>query len=659
MFSAYYPQFQNINSADFLPEIKAAIASSLNAIEAIANSPEPPSFTNTIEALEHADDHLSRVLNVFYPLLSANADDQLNADAITVSALLSNYSAQITQNTPLFERIRAVHEAPGEHLTTEQQTLLSNTYLNFTRAGALLPEDEKQQVAHIKARISELTTRFGQNVKQELAQYRFELGPEEIDGLPEWLVEEAREQAKAQGSTAPYVITLDAPSYTAFMRFSPFNELRRRLYTMYSSRNQDGEYNNTDILREIANLRLQLAHALGYESFAHYKLQRTMAQTPQQVTRLLNQLHEAYSAPLRKELDELRAFAGEEITPWNYAYHANRLLKARYDFDPEEMRPYLELNRVIEGVFGLAQRLYDIRLTERTDLPKYHPDVRTFNVEDASGTPLGVLYADFFPRAPHKSPGAWMTEFCEADEHTRPLVNIVMNFTKPGADRPSLLTPDEVRTLLHEFGHALHALLTRAKYRSLAGTAVFRDFVELPSQFNENFLSEPEFMRSFAVHYLTGEPIPQHLIDRMRRSETFGTAYACMRQLGFATLDMAWHSITSPEEADVAQFEHQALEPVAIFPPQGDSTLISPTFSHIFSGGYAAGYYSYKWSEVLDADAFALFRERGVFDPATAAAFRREILERGGTEAPDILYRRFRGRDATIDALLARDLPTN
>lgn len=657
MFNSYHPQFQKITSADFLPEIRVAIAQALEAVNAISACPDAPTFANTIEALEHADDRLSRVLSVFYPLLSANADDQMNADALTVSALLSEYSAKVAQNEVLFNRIRTLHDAPPEGLTAEQQTLLTNSYLGFTRAGALLPTEQKKQIATIKARISKLSTKFGQNVKKELAQYRFELGPEEVEGLPEWLVEEAAQRAKEEGSKAPYMLTLDAPVYMAFMRFSPFNELRHRLLMMYASRNQEGEFDNTAILREIANLRLQMAQILGYPSFAHFKLERTMARTPERVTALLNELHEAYREPLRKELEELTEFAGEEITPWNYAYHSNRLLKARYDFDPEEMRPYLELNRVIEGVFGLAHRLYGITLTQRTDLPLYHHDVKTFDVVDTDGSTLGVLYADFFPRAPHKSPGAWMTEFCEADEHTRPIVNIVMNFTKPGADRPSLLTPDEVRTLLHEFGHALHALLTRAKYRSLAGTSVFRDFVELPSQFNENFLTEPEFMRSFAVHYLTGEPIPQSLIDRLQRSENFGAAYACLRQLGFGTLDMAWHSITEPTEASVADFEHQALEQIAIFPTLDDRALTSPTFGHIFSGGYAAGYYSYKWSEVLDADAFALFRERGTFDPATAASFRREILERGGTEPPELLYRRFRGRDATAAALLARTLP--
>ncbi len=653
------PPFSAINADDYVPAVKESIARALAEVDEITANTEAPSFENTIEALERSGRDLDRALGVFYPLLSADADERMMEIAMEISALTSDFSSRISLNRPLFERVKAVYDAKPEGLSAEQQTLLEKTYLGFTRSGANLPENERKRFAALTARLSELTTTFSQNVKKELATYRFPLREDQIDGLPQWLIDQAAQTAKSEGSEAPYLLTLDQPVYMTFMRLSPFDDLRHELYMMYSSRNRSGEFSNVEVMKEIAALRLEMARMLGFESFAQFKLVRTMAQTPEGVYSLLNKLREAYAPALKSELQRLREFAGEEITPWNYSYHANRLRKHLHDFDEEQLRPYFELSAVARGVFDLAGRLYGITLSERTDVETYHPDVKVFEATDSDGSVLGLLYTDFFPRAGRKSPGAWMTEFREADGRTRPLVNIVMNFTKPGKDHPSLLTPGEVGTLLHEFGHALHALLTRANYQSLAGTNVFRDFVELPSQFNENFLTEPEFLKSFARHYQTGEPLPQKMIDRLKAAANFGAAYACMRQLNFGFLDMAWHSIISAEIPDVEQFENGAIDPVRIFPAV-EGTMISPTFGHIFSGGYAAGYYSYKWAEVLDADAFSLFKERGIFDRETALAFRREILEKGGTEHPALLYRRFRGRDPEIAPLLARDaLPTS
>lgn len=650
----YTPPFSAITNADYLPAVKEAIDAALDEVDAIAGNEDEPTFANTIEALERSGGELDRVLGVFYPLLSANADDELMEISLEASPLLSEYSTKVSLNEPLFRRIKSVYERRNDlGLTAEQLKITENTYLSFSRSGANLSGAARERYREVTRRLSELTTLFGQNVKKELATYSMELSREQSESLPEWLLEQAAETARQRGSSAPYVITLEAPVYMAFMRLSPFADLRERLYRMYSCRNTRGEFSNVEVVKEITSLRLELARLLGYETFAHYRLERSMAGSPAAVRDLLERLRRAYAPALRRELDELREFAGEEITPWNYAYHFDRLRKARYDFDPESMRPYFELSAVTDGVFGLATRLYGITFSAREDVDVYHPDVKVFEVRDADGSVLGLLYTDFFPRPGRKSPGAWMTEFREADGKTRPLVNIVMNFTKPGENRPSLLSPGEVTTFLHEFGHALHSLLTRVGYSSIAGTNVFRDFVEFPSQFNENFFASPEFIDSFARHYQTGELMPRELPERLRASQQFGAAYACMRQLGFGFLDMAFHSVTAPV-ADVAAAETAATDPVRIFPPV-EGALTSTSFGHIFSGGYAAGYYSYKWAEVLDADAFAWFRDNGTFNTELATRLRREVLERGGAADPAELYVAFRGRPATIDALLARD----
>lgn len=649
-----FPPFDRLNHEHFLPAIKHGIADALAEVDTIAENPEPPTFANTIEALEHTGKTLDRTLGVFYPLLSADADDKLMEISMEASPLLSEYSSKISLNERLFERIKAVYlQRDSLSLSRPQRKLLEDTYLSFTRSGADLQGADRARYREITSRLSELTTAFGQNVKKELATYAVELTADKTNNLPQWLIEQMADNARARKSDAPYVLTLQAPEYMAFMRLSPFDDLRKHVYMLYSKRNTSGQYSNVDIVCEITNLRLELARLLGDRSFADYKLERNMAKTPSAAIELLDKLRDSYMPALKKELDELRDFAGEEITPWNYSYYANCLREERYTFDPEAMRPYFELKNVISGIFGLAERLYGIRFKERNDIVVYNPDVKVFEVCDGDGSPLGLLYTDFFPRAGRKSPGAWMTDFREAEGSLRPQVNIVMNFTKPTAERPSLLSPGEVTTFLHEFGHALHSLLTRAEYKSQAGTNVARDFVELPSQFNENFFYSKEFLNGFARHYQTGESLPDELYERMISARRFGAAYACIRQLNFGYLDFGFHTVTEPI-TDVEAVELDATENVAIF-PKVDGALISTSFGHIFSGGYAAGYYSYKWAEVLDADAFAYFEENGIYNTALSASFRRNILEKGGSAPADELYLAFRGRPATPDALLARD----
>ncbi len=657
--------FSKIKNSDYLPAIKAGIATALNEIEAITSNADAPTFDNTIVALENAGRDLDRVLNVFYPLLSAESDDEMMDISLHASPLLSEYSTSISLNEALWQRIKAVYDRREElNLDAEDSMLLEETYNGFARSGALLEGADRDEFKKLSARISELTTMFGQNVLRELNTYEIYLAAEDLDGLHEDVIEAAAEAARRSGRDGEYLFTLAQPTYVAFMKYSSRRDLREKMYRLYSGRNMKGEYSNMDIIRELTDLRHRIAMLLGRKTFAHFVLEHTMARTPEKVFDLLHSLRDAYRPALDREMSELQDYAASiegkefELRPWDYSYYANKLREAKYSYDEQELRPYFKLENVTEGVFGLATRLYGITFEENSEVEVYHPDVKAFKVMDSDGSYLGLLYADFFPR-PSKRPGAWMTDFkaqwTDKDgSDSRPHVSIVMNFTKPTPSKPSLLTPMEVSTFLHEFGHALHGLLSRTRYASLSGTNVRRDFVELPSQFNENFLTQKEFLDSFARHYVTGEAIPQSLIDGMVSSSRFGAAYSCMRQLNFGLVDMAWHSITAPV-SDVAEFENSAGESVRIFNPVED-TLVSPQFSHIFSGGYAAGYYSYKWAEVLDADAFSMFEQAGIFNPDTAMSFRKNILEKGGTEDPDILYRRFRGgKEPTIAALLHRD----
>lgn len=655
--------FSKINNSHYEEAIDRGIALAQQEINAIVNQRSRPDFDNTIVALENVGADLNRVLNVFYPLMSAHSDDEMMQISLTVSAKLSEYSTGISLNEGLWNRIKEVYDNRAMfNLDTEDQMLLQRTYDSFARSGANLEGEDRETYRKLSAELSELTTKFGQNVLKELNTYEIWLTKDDLEGLPESSVEAAALAAKEKNREGEYLFTLAQPTYTAFMKYSSRQDLREKMYRLYNGRNQKGEYSNVGVMKRIVELRHQIANLLGYKSHAQYSLERTMAQNVDNVYGLLDQLRDAYRPAQQAEFAAIEEYAskleGREIKmqPWDYSYYSNKLKNAKYSYSEEELRPYFELNNVIDGVFDLATKLYGLKFTKIDNVDVYHADVTAFEVTDENGEYVGLIYTDFFPRA-SKRPGAWMTGFKDQSNlngvMTRPHVSIVMNFTKPTADKPSLLTPYEVETFLHEFGHALHGLLANTKYASMSGTSVYRDFVELPSQFNENYLTEKEFLDGFAKHYLTGEPIPQEMIDKIIASSQYGAAYACLRQLSFGYLDMAWHTTTSKIE-DAAQFENEAMKGVEMFTPV-DGCALSPQFSHIFSGGYAAGYYSYKWSEVLDADAFSMFLKNGIFDKETADSFRKNILMMGGTENPAELYRRFRGQDPSIDALLIRD----
>lgn len=656
--------FSKIKVTDYEPAIREGIRRGLEDIESICNNSATPDFDNTIVALEKAGFDLDRVLNIFGPLSSAMTDDEMMNIDMIISPLLSDYSTTISLNRRLWEKVKYVWDHRQDYnLTPEDQMLLKTTYDSFTRSGALLEGEDREKYRKLSTELSELSTKFSQNVLKELYTYEIWLTKDDLSGLPEGVIEEAAIGAKAKGRDGEYLFTLAQPTYMAFMKYSDRRDLREKMYRLYTGRNQKGEFSNIDIIKQIADKRRQLANLLGYKTYADYQLVNTMAGTSANVYKLLNELRDAYRPAQLIEFNELTDFATKmngkpfAFKPWDYSYYSNKLKEAKYDYDEEALRPYFELNNVINGVFGLATKLYGLSFTENDNIEVYHPDVKAFEVKDRDGAYLGVIYTDFFPRE-SKSPGAWMTEFkpqwiTDDGVNSRPHVSIVMNFTKPTESKPSLLTPYEVETFLHEFGHALHGLLANTKYASLSGTNVYRDFVELPSQFNENYLTQKAFLDGFARHYQTGEPIPQEYVDKIVKSAQFGAAYACLRQLNFGLLDMAWHTITEPVQ-DAVKFENEAGKSVEMFEAI-EGSMTSPQFGHIFGGGYAAGYYSYKWAEVLDADAFAKFEENGIFDQKTADEFRTNILMKGGTENPAELYRRFRGQDPTIDALLKRD----
>lgn len=655
--------FSKISNGHYEEAIDRGIKLAQQEIDAIVNKRIRPDFENTIVALENVGEELDRVLNVFYPLMSADSDNEIMEISLRVSAKLSEYSTNISLNEGLWKKIKEVYDNQKMfNLDVEDQMLLQRTYDSFARSGANLQGKDRETYRKLSAELSELTTKFGQNVLKELNTYEIWLTSDDLAGLPESSIEAAALAAKEKGRDGEYLFTLAQPTYMAFMKYSSRQDLREKMYRLYNGRNQKGEFSNVEVMKRIVELRREIANLLGYKTYAEYSLERTMAQTPENVYGLLDQLRDAYRPAQVAEFKAIEEYASQlegrdiKLQPWDYSYYSNKLKNAKYSYNEEELRPYFELNNVIDGVFGLATKLYGLKFTKITNVDVYHPDVTAFEVTDAKGEYVGLIYTDFFPRA-SKRPGAWMTGFKDQSNlngvMTRPHVSIVMNFTKPTADKPSLLTPYEVETFLHEFGHALHGLMASTKYASLSGTSVYRDFVELPSQFNENYLTQKEFLDGFAKHYITGEPIPQELVDKIIASSQYGAAYACLRQLSFGYLDMAWHTSTSTIE-DAAAFENEAMKGVEMFTPI-DGCTMSPQFSHIFSGGYAAGYYSYKWSEVLDADAFSMFLKNGIFDKKTADSFRENVLMKGGTENPAELYRRFRGQDPSIDALLIRD----
>ena len=666
----YTVPFNRITLADYEEAMMEGIRREDEQIEKIINNPDEPTFENTIipedevKGRKHYYDLLSRVESVFFNMLSAETNDEMDALAQKMSPILTKHGNDVSLNPKIFERVKYVYEHHGE-LTPEENCLLEKSYEGFVRSGALLDEAGKDRLRKLTEEASMLSLQFSQNVLKENKAYTLHITDEQqLDGLPNTAREAAHEAAKEHGLKG-WVFTLDAPSYGPFMMYSTQRELRKELYM---ARNtlciKDNDTNNLELCKRLINLRREMAQLLGYDTFADYVMKHRMATKVENVYKLLNDLIEAYKPKAIEEREEVEALAKEEegeafkMEPWDLAYYSQLLKKKRYDLDPEMLRPYLELGNVIKGVFGLATRLYGITFKENKDIPVYHPDVKPYEVYDKDGSYLAVLYVDFHPRK-GKRDGAWMTEFqgqwIERDgTNVRPHASLVMNFSKPTEDKPALLRLGEVETFLHEFGHSLHGIFANTRFESLSGTNVWWDFVELPSQFMENFAVEKEFLRTFAFHYQTGEPMPDELIEKVIASRNYGAAIACLRQVSFGLLDMAYYTHKEEFIEDIISFEKKAWAP-AIIDEQRMDTCMTVQFSHIMAGGYAAGYYSYKWAEVLDADAFSVFKKEGIFNQATAQRFRDNILSRGGTEHPMTLYKRFRGQEPTIDALKARD----
>ena len=666
----YTVPFNRITLADYEEAMMEGIRREDEQIEKIINNPDEPTFENTIipedevKGRKHYYDLLSRVESVFFNMLSAETNDEMDALAQKMSPILTKHSNDISLNPKIFERVKYVYEHHRE-LTPEENCLLEKSYEGFVRSGALLDEAGKDRLRTLTEEASMLSLQFSQNVLKENKAYTLHITDEQqLDGLPDTARDAAQEAAK-EHELEGWVFTLDAPSYGPFMMYSTQRELRKDLYM---ARNtlciKDNDTNNLELCKRLINLRREMAQLLGYDTFADYVMKHRMATTVENVYKLLNDLIEAYKPTAIQEREEVEALAKEEegaafkMEPWDVAYYSQLLKKKKYDLDPEMLRPYLELGNVIKGVFGLATRLYGITFKENKDIPVYHSDVMPYEVYDKDGSYLAVLYVDFHPRK-GKRDGAWMTEFqgqwIERDgTNIRPHVSLVMNFSKPTEDKPALLRLGEVETFLHEFGHSLHGIFANTRFESLSGTNVWWDFVELPSQFMENFAVEKEFLRTFAFHYQTGEPMPDELIEKVIASRNYGAATACLRQVSFGLLDMAYYTHKDEFTEDIIPFEKKAWAP-AIIDEQRMDTCMTVQFSHIMAGGYAAGYYSYKWAEVLDADAFSVFKKEGIFNQATAQRFRDNILSRGGTEHPMTLYKRFRGQEPTIDALKERN----
>jgi peptidyl-dipeptidase Dcp len=656
--------FHLIKTEHYEPAILKGMEMHNEEIEAIINNPEQPTFHNTIVALERSGATLDRAATIFGNLLSAETSDELQAIAQRVMPQLSEHSNNISLNEKLFARIKAVYDsAENTQLNQEDRMLLDKTYDGFIRNGANLPEADKERFRQISSELSVLTLQFSQNNLNETNSYELPLTLEQLDGIPESVIEAYAQTAKEKDKEG-YVVTLHAPSLVPFLKYSRNRELRKQLYMAYNTQCiKDNENNNTEIVKKLVNLRLERAQLLGFQTAADYVLTKRMAENSLNVYQLLNQLLEAYTPTAHKEVAEVVALAKElededfELMPWDWAYYSEKLKEKRFNLNEEELRPYFELGKVIEGVFGLATRLYGITFKKNEEIPVYHPDVETYEVYDENQELLAILYTDFHPRTSKRS-GAWMTSFKEQwkDENgnSRPHVSITMNFTKPSANKPALLTFSEVNTFLHEFGHALHGMFANTTYQSLSGTNVYWDFVELPSQIMENFAIEKEFLNTFAKHYQTNEPIPAEMIQRIVNASNFNVAYACLRQLSFGLLDMAWYTRTEPFEGDVRTYEKEAWAKTQLLPNVPEACM-TVQFSHIMAGGYSAGYYSYKWAEVLDADAFSLFKEKGIFNKEVANSFRKHVLSKGGTEHPMTLYKRFRGQSPNIQALLKRN----
>ena len=665
--------FDRIRLEDYEEAFMEGIRRDNEQIEKTINNPEKPTFDNTIINTEEDEgyyDLLSRVSTVFFNLLSAETNDEMDALAQKIQPILTQHANDIRLNTRLFERVRQVH-LHHRKLTAEEKMLLNNCYEGFVRSGALLDEAGKEKLRHLTEEASMLSLQFSQNLLKEQKAFTLHITDEaQLDGLPETAREAAALTAKEMGKQG-WVFTLDMPSYSPFMTYSTQRDLREQMYMARMTEcTHDNDENNLEICKRIVNLRREIAQLMGYKTYADYVLKRRMASNARSVYRLLDDLIDAYKPTALKEREEVKKLAHKEvqkIKPWDSGFYSHQLQMKRYNLDQEMLRPYFELSKVISGVFGLANRLYGITFKENKDIPVYHPDVKAYEVFDKDGSYLAVFYADFHPRK-GKQGGAWMTEYQgqhwemniekgkvkSVKENVRPHVSVVMNLTKPTEDKPALLTLGEVETFLHEFGHSLHGMFANTRFESLSGTNVWWDFVELPSQFMENYAIEKEFLRTFAFHYQTGEPMPDELIQRIVKSRNFMVASACLRQVSFGLLDMAYYTKKDEFTDDIIAFEKKAWKK-AILGEQLKNTCMTVQFSHIMAGGYAAGYYSYKWAEVLDADAFAVFKKHGIFNQEIAQRFRDEILSKGGTEHPMTLYKRFKGSAPTIDALLKRN----
>lgn len=670
------PQFDKIKTEHYLPAFEQAITEARAEIDAIVNNPDAPTFENTVAALDEAGGRLNDVAGIFYNLMEADTNEEMQDVAEKVSPMMTEYSMYVSLNEPLFARVKAVHES-AEGLEPDQARLLEKTWKSFVRSGANLGAEDKETYSKLSEQLSLLTLQYGKNVLAATNAFTLNLTDEaDLEGLPDFVREAAVETAKSKEMEG-WAFDLSAPSYGAFMKYSTRRDLRQKMWMAYNTRATEGENSNIELCRQIAESRLKIANILGYETYADYALEERMAKNPQTVNEFIQKLLEPSLPAAKAEVKELyeyaraNGFEDSEIQPWDFGFWSEKLKDARYSINDEQLKPYFRLESCIDAAFGLAGKLYGLTFEERKDIPVYHPDVKVYDVKDADGVHKALFYADFFPRA-SKRGGAWMTEFRGQSivngVEKRPFISLVTNFTKPTAGKPALLTHDELTTLLHEFGHSLHGILAEGRYSSLTGTNVSRDFVELPSQIMENWAFEPEFLDTFARHFETGEALPDTLINKIVEAKNYNAAYAQVRQLQFGILDMAWHTLKggsesghfdrlsdlkTMQELGTIAFEKAALKSSNVIPsiPQA---CISTSFSHIFSGGYSAGYYSYKWSEVLEADAFSLFKEKGIFSTEVSHSFRDNILSKGCSEDEDVLYRRFRGHDPEPEALLEK-----
>lgn len=656
--------FDKIKNEHFEPAFEKGMKEQAEEIDLIINNTELPTFANTIEAFEKSGELLSNVSSVFFNLLSSESNNEMMEISQRLSPKLSEHGNNISLNEDLFAKVKAVYEKRNKSgLTAEQIRLTEKIYEGFENKGVTLSAADKEIYRTLSTALSKASLNFGQNALKESNRFEMLITNEaDLAGLPQSVRDAAKAKAK-QKNKEGWMFDLSAPSYIAFMKHSDRRDLREKLYLAYNTKCvAGGEFDNQENVKEIANLRLKIAQLLGYPDYATFSLKNKMAKNEKGVFNLLDNLYTAFAERAKEDISDVQVYASKvegkqvELQPWDWAYYSEKLQTQKYDLNDEMVRPYFELENVKKGVFGLATDLYGVTFKKNTDIPVYNSEVEAFEVFDANGKYIAVLYTDFHPRE-GKRQGAWMTEYKGQYKRngadSRPHVSLVMNFTRPTENDPALLSFDEVETFLHEFGHGLHGMLTECTYETLSGTNVARDFVELPSQVMENWLTEKEYLDRFAVHYKTGEPIPATLVQKMIDASNFNAGYQCYRQLSFGYLDMAWHTLKNPYEGDIKDFERNAMTKTALL-PVADGTNMSAAFGHIFSGGYAAGYYSYKWSEVLDADAFASFKKNGIFDKATAESFRKNVLEKGNTEDPMALYVKFKGQEPTIDALLER-----